>query len=242
MKFRVLGNFQIGRDELGYTIAAPKQRQLLALLLLNANAPVSPRTCFRELWSEYPPSSAATTLQTYIMNLRRALADSSGRARLVLDQAGYRLVVDPGELDLDVFDATVEQADASGDDGRTLQKLSAALDLWPGSMLSDITRGPVLSALVARHERRRIDVVYRRFDLMLELDRARPALPELKRAVEQYPADERLRRQLMLALASTGRRAESILQFRALSHYLHIEMRTEPSSATKDLELSLRRA
>ncbi|WP_139279804.1 AfsR/SARP family transcriptional regulator [Rhodococcoides yunnanense] len=238
MKFRVLGNFQIG-----HAIAAPKQRQLLALLLLNANTPVSPSTCFRELWSEHPPSSAATTVQTYIMNLRRALVDSTdNRQRVILDPGGYRLAVDAGELDLDVFDATVEQSHTIGDGIRALDKLDCALSLWPGAMLSDVAQGPVLSTLVARHERRRSEIVYQRFDMMLELDRARPALPELKRAVEQRPADERLRRQLMLALASTGRRAESILQFLALTDYLWLELKTEPETATIDLAHALRQS
>src|SRR5271155_252266 len=53
---------------------APKQRQVLALLALNAGRVVTVPTLVEELWGDCPPRSYATTLQTYILQLRNALA------------------------------------------------------------------------------------------------------------------------------------------------------------------------
>src|SRR5690242_6178329 len=55
------------------TPTAAKQRQVLALLALNAGQVVTVPTLIEELWGDSPPRSYSTTLQTYILQLRNAL-------------------------------------------------------------------------------------------------------------------------------------------------------------------------
>src|SRR5205823_14477910 len=80
-------------------LGGPKQRALLAMLLLHANEPVSRDRLTDGLWGEHPPATAAHTLDGYVSRLRKLL----GGDRLTRQAPGYRLRVEPGELDLELF-------------------------------------------------------------------------------------------------------------------------------------------
>src|SRR5690242_18389395 len=76
--------------------SAAKQRQVLALLALNAGRVVTVSTLIEELWGDNPPRSYSTTLQTYILQLRNALSaaapdDASARQALGTRHCGYLL-------------------------------------------------------------------------------------------------------------------------------------------------------
>ena len=58
MEFRVLGSLSVLDNGVDVTPTAPKQRQMLALLILNANRVVSIAQFTKELWGPAPPSSA----------------------------------------------------------------------------------------------------------------------------------------------------------------------------------------
>ncbi|NED81392.1 helix-turn-helix domain-containing protein, partial [Streptomyces sp. SID11233] len=60
--------------------SAAKPRKVLALLLLNPNKVVSTHAFQKELWGEHPPRSALTTLQTYILQVRKLLTQAAGGA------------------------------------------------------------------------------------------------------------------------------------------------------------------
>jgi DNA-binding SARP family transcriptional activator len=96
MHFRVLGPLQVVEDGRPLVLGGPKQRAVLALLLLEANRPVSKDRLMDGIWGEHPPASASETLDTYIYRLRRIV----GPDRLARRPAGYELRVDAGELDL----------------------------------------------------------------------------------------------------------------------------------------------
>ena len=75
---------------------AAKQREILALLALNAGRIVTVSTVIEELWGDHPPRSAATTLQTYIFHLRSSLAVDTPRKRVASEflrtrHSGYQL-------------------------------------------------------------------------------------------------------------------------------------------------------
>ena len=80
-------------------LGGPRQRAVLALLLLEANRVVSMDRLAEDIWGGHPPEGWATTLQTYVFHLRRAL--EPGRARgvagdvLVTRGRGYLLRVRP---------------------------------------------------------------------------------------------------------------------------------------------------
>ena len=74
MEFRVLGSLEVVKDDHPVALGAPKQRALLAVLLLHRGEPVSSDRLIDEIWGEQPPASANKIVQGYVSNLRRCSA------------------------------------------------------------------------------------------------------------------------------------------------------------------------
>ena len=79
-------------------LGGPRQRAVLALLLLEANRVVSLDRLAEDVWAGRPPEGWVTTVQIYVSHLRQAL--EPGRARgaagevLVTRGRGYLLRVE----------------------------------------------------------------------------------------------------------------------------------------------------
>ena len=132
MEFRVLGVVEALEDGLPFSLGGPKQRSVLAMLVLDANRVVSTDHLVDGLWGDDPPLRAAATLQVYVSNLRKVLEpDRSPRAEptVLLTQApGYVLAVDPaargrgiGEM---LLEAAVAEAARRGARKLTLRVLA----------------------------------------------------------------------------------------------------------------------
>jgi DNA-binding SARP family transcriptional activator len=150
MRFGILGPFEV-IDDHGRVVAlgGPKQRSVLAILLLHAGEVVSSERLIDELWGERAPASAANTLQVYVSKLCKALGDGM----LLTRGGGYVLQSDRGEVDVDRFLALLaagRRALQTGDPRGGGESLREALGLWRGPPLSDLGAG------VCHEHRRRL--------------------------------------------------------------------------------------
>ncbi|GAA3059598.1 hypothetical protein Aglo01_66080 [Actinokineospora globicatena] len=221
------------------TPSAPKQRQVLALLLVNANHVVPVRDVVTELWEYDPPRSAVAAVHNNVMLLRRALRDD----RIATTDQGYLLRTRAGELDLAEFADAVTSARAWLSEGRHAdagRRLRSALAVWGGPALVDVAVGPLLQAAVDRAERLRLEAVTARISVELVLGLHREVLGELAGLVHDHPADEGLIRLLMLALYRAGRQADAIALYTALRGRLSAEPalaadHPEPEARTAEL-------
>ncbi len=118
MEFRILGPLEVVADGKPLDVGGRKQRTLLAMLLIEANQVVSSDRLIDALWDEAPPETALKALQVYVSQLRKLV----GRERLETKAPGYRLRVEPHELDLGRFD----QLEKRG-------TFAHALSLWRGA-------------------------------------------------------------------------------------------------------------
>ena len=113
VQFRILGPLEVLDGQRRVELGRPKQRALLAVLLVHANQVVALDRLIEELWGEQPPAQATASLQAYVSNLRRVLEpDRPARTLprvLVTQPPGYRLVVAPGDLDAARFVALAEE-------------------------------------------------------------------------------------------------------------------------------------
>src|SRR5262249_24094195 len=100
MEFAVLGPIEVRIAGRTLPLGGPKQRALVALLLLNANEAVARDRLVDELWGERAPASAQRSLDTYVYRLRTLL----GSDRIERPPPGYLLHLEPGELDLARFE------------------------------------------------------------------------------------------------------------------------------------------
>ena len=212
-----------------------KQRALLAILLLHPNEAVSRDRLIDALWGENPPPSAHQSLDTYVSRLRRAL----GQDRLVRRPAGYMLVVEAGERDLDRFEellGAARESAAAGNAAGAAGKARTALELWRGPALADVLYEPFAAAEAGRLEERRLVALEERFDADLAAGNGPELVPELDALVRAHPFRERLLGQLMRALYRSGRQAEALAALQSARHRLADELGLEPGPQLRELE------
>ncbi|MGW2842062.1 AfsR/SARP family transcriptional regulator [Streptomyces sp. NPDC001493] len=264
MDIDLLGALAVREQGVSVTPTAPKPRQVLALLALNADQVVPAATVIEEVWGATPPRSARPILQNYVLQLRELIGaalrqaqsqfPSQGQARsddaaprsakdvLVTVPGGYLLRTGEGRSDVREFerltDAGYRAVDA-GDHQRAARRLSEALALWTGRALADVRTGPHLAPQVARLEESRLGVVEQRIDATLRLGRHRELLAELTALVSRYPTHERLCGQYMLALHRSGRRGEALSAYQRLRTTLVRDLGIEPSAALARVQRSI---
>src|ERR671931_186741 len=109
LEFRILGPLVVRVDGAVVPVGGPKQRALLALLLLSANRVVSRDRLIGELFAERSVVSADHALRNTVSRLRKVLAPSAeDEPRLVARAPGYLLRVELGELDLAVVEERID--------------------------------------------------------------------------------------------------------------------------------------
>ncbi|GIG63070.1 hypothetical protein Lfu02_74420 [Longispora fulva] len=249
MDFQVLGQLAVRSGTTTGRLTAPKPRKVLALLLVQANHIVPVETLSVELWGDEPPASALTTIQTYVLQIRRMLArltelSSAQIARDVLATAsdGYQFHVGPGQLDLHEFErltASGRRELSRGDYAEGSRQLGRALALWHDSALADVRVGPVLKVEVHRLEEERLAVWQQRIDAELRLDRHHAVLGELGSLAARHPLHEDLQAQYMVALCHAGRRTEALEAFHRLRTTLREDLGLEPSQRIHQLQHSI---
>jgi peptide/nickel transport system substrate-binding protein len=237
VEFTILGSIEARRDGRSVPLGGPKQRALLAILLLDANTPVSRDRLIEGLWGERQPPGAAQTLDSYLSKLRRAL----GPDRIVRRAPGYVLRVEPGELDLDRFERMVASAREAADGPTALRTLGQALAVWRGEALSDALAEPFAAEASRRLEERRLAALEERFDIEIALGRGPELIDELGTLVQEHPFRERLLGHLMLALYRSGRQADALDCLQRARHELAGDLGLEPGLQLRELERQILR-
>ncbi|MER6843882.1 AfsR/SARP family transcriptional regulator [Streptomyces platensis] len=224
---------------------ARKVRQILSLLLLHESHYVSIASLTYELWASEPPKSAITTVQTYIVQLRKLLAQVTGTStatvsKEVLQTSGtsYRLHLPTGSIDLHEYRRLLAAADGAHSCGREHEAVALwqqAERLWSGDALSDIEHGPLLQAEAASLQQSRTSVWDRRIEAQLCLGMHHHILGELAGMVHLRPFDERLHANFMLALYRSGNRGRALQVFQDLRRSMVEELGVEPSPRVQRL-------
>jgi DNA-binding SARP family transcriptional activator len=243
MEFRILGPLEVWEHGRVVALGGPKQRALLATLLLHANHVVSADRLIDELWGDQPPATADNLLQGYVSQLRRRLPirqdGRTPRQLLATRSPGYVLRVERSLLDLHRFEQLVEVARlamAEGAPQRAADALRKALALWRGPALGDVAVEGICRSEVAQLEERRITALEERIEADLRLGRHVDLTGELQALVAENPLRERLRAQLMFALYRSGRQAEALAVYRDARRVLTEELGLEPGPALQRLE------
>ncbi len=236
MSIELLGPLSFSLHHRPVVASAPKQRQVLALLALNVGRAVTVSTMVEELWGDTPPRSYATTLQTYILQIRNAImaaSDDDPDSRRLLSTRPYGYVLNQHycEIDTEVFHKGVQagrDAAEQGDYLRASALLSQALNLWRGPALVDVKVGRVLEIDVAALEEHRLGALERRVETDLALGRHSYLLAELTELTARHPLNENLCTLLMVALYRSGRAARAIQIFAHFRYVLFRELGIEP--------------
>lgn len=244
MEFRILGPLEVTDGPRTFDLPGGRARSLLALLVLRVGEAVSPDRLVDELWGDQPPPTVNTVLQGFVSRLRRLLEPrrSPGEAAMVLQTVagGYRLAVDPDDVDAHRFSRLLDDArQTSGVERARL--LDAALGLWRGPALADFTFEPFAQRPITALEEMRAAAIEDRIDAALELGRHGDLVAEIERQVAAHPFRERLRGQLMLALYRAGRQRDALAAYSDARHMLMEELGIEPGPALRGLEQAVLR-
>src|SRR5919198_560752 len=243
LEFRILGPLVVRVDGAPIRLGGPKQRALLALLLLSANRVVSRDRLIEELFPEQSVNSADHALRNHVSRLRKVLAPATGdEPRLIARAPGYLLRVEPGELDLEHFERLVaegREALAAGEPEAAAQSFRAAERLWEGRPLADLEFEPFARVEVERLEELRLAATEERIDAELALGRQLALVGEIEALSAEHPYRERFRAQLMLALYRSGRQAEGLEVYRRKRAPLNDELGLEPGVELQELERAI---
>ncbi|MEU7555708.1 AfsR/SARP family transcriptional regulator [Streptomyces sp. NPDC044571] len=252
MRIQVLGPLSAEVDGGSILPTARKPRQILTLLALYPGRVMPVPTLMEEIWGAEPPQSALTTLQTYILQLRRKLgiamgpggSGGAGAAKDVLAtrHGGYVLHIPPESVDVHLYEGLVargQDAFERGDDEAAAARLREALALWQGPALVDVHAGRVLEIEVTRLEESRLVTVERRIDADLRLGRHGELLAELAELTARHPEHEGLHSQAMVALYRSGRQAAALDGYRRLRARLIEDLGVEPSPQLQRLHQAM---
>ncbi|HEY4021564.1 MAG TPA: AfsR/SARP family transcriptional regulator [Pseudonocardiaceae bacterium] len=218
---------------------------MLSLLLLNDCRTVSTVVLMREIWEDGPPKSGPTTLQTYVLHLRRLFSRAFdvptaeiARDLLQTRSGGYAFMIESGHLDVHRFVRwrdLGDQALARQEDQVAVDAYQHALDEWYGPALTDVEYGPLMRAEVARLEQSRLTVTERKITIELRLGRHLDTLSELASLVVRHRFHEDLHAQFMLALHRSGNRSRALEVFNLLRSSMIAELGLEPSPKVQRL-------
>ncbi|MEZ0114942.1 DNA-binding SARP family transcriptional activator [Catenulispora sp. EB89] len=243
MEFGVLGPLFVHDGTREIPISSPRQRALLATLLLHAGSPVAADTLVEAVWDDIP-AGARSTLHTYVTRLRKAVGAEVAE-RIRTRGGSYVVEVREGELDLHRFAGLRDSARAAADSGdwsAAADRYRQAVAQFHGEPLADVPS----SLLHREHGQQlaedRLRALEQRIDADLELDRHADVVAELQTLVAVHPLREHFSACLMTALYRSGRRAEALACYQRARAALADELGIEPGAELRELHLRILRS
>ncbi|HLU57068.1 MAG TPA: BTAD domain-containing putative transcriptional regulator [Pseudonocardia sp.] len=228
LRFTVLGPVEAHQDGHAIDLGSPRQRNVLGALLIDVNNEVPTDELAIRIWGDDPPLRAAQTLQSYLSRLRSALPCEIHRG-----PGGYAVRVDEDAVDLHRFRRLTAGARGT-DDASAAALLSEALACWRGPLLAGLDT-PWAVRLRGETQLERLAAELDLVDVRLRRGEHASVLAELTALADEHPLDERIARQLLLALYRSGRQAEALRRYEEVRVRLADELGADPGPALQKL-------
>lgn len=246
MHFRLLGPLQVVHAGATVDVGGPKQRTVLALLLLARGRVVSVDRLIDAVWGDEPPASATASLQVYISNLRRALRDGSPVASPIVRQPpGYYLDVPAADaVDVTVFAAGCARAAAAVGRAWWTEALTVAdetLALWRGDLLSDLGDQDWVTQEAARVRELRTECLDHRITALLALGQVPTAVSAVAELRSAEPFSDRGVWLHMLAQYRSGRASEALEIYAGYARLLDEDLGLTPGVELRELQTAILR-
>ncbi|MEU0600920.1 AfsR/SARP family transcriptional regulator [Streptomyces sp. NPDC006393] len=230
-EFRLLGPVVVydGTTGTGIVPSGPKQRALLAALVIHAGERLSVDRLVEELWGDRPPSHAVNALHAHVARLRRLLP-APGHEWISTLPTGYLLRLGRASTDVDRFTRLSAQGRAAvpEDPCHATRLLGHALALWQGPALQDSRHGPLCTAEAERLEEQRLTTLEALYEASLNCGRHAEIICDLERLTAEHPLRERFHDLLMVALYRSGRQAEALGVYERARRQLVAALGIEP--------------
>jgi DNA-binding SARP family transcriptional activator len=243
LEFRLLGPLEASRDGVGVDLGPPKQRAVLAALLLAEGRVVSTDRLIGAVWAADPPPRAQSNVQVYVSKLRSLVhtAGSPG-TELVRRPPGYALVAP--HVDVSDFHRLLGEAVAAVADRRWsagVAAASAGIGLWRGPLLADLADEPWVAVEAAR-----LDEMYAQCSelwVTALMGRASvgEAISQSDRLIQAHPLRERSWWLRMMALHRAGRSPEALDAYSQFARQLDDQLGLQPGPDLQDLQTAILR-
>ncbi len=242
VRLRVLGPIEAEVAGRPVDPGGPRQRAVLALLLVGRGEVVSVDRMIEQLWRGEPPPRAIASLQAYVSNLRRLLEPHRPQrtpATLLVSRApGYALRLPADTVDAWRFEDLLHQAQrvAAGAPEKALDLLGEGLALWHGPAYAEVADEQWAAPEAARLGELRLVARELAVELTVRLGRATEAVPDAELLTHDQPLREEGWRLLALALWACGRQADALAAIRRARRTLADELGLDPGRALLELE------
>jgi SARP family transcriptional regulator, regulator of embCAB operon len=236
LRFGLLGPLLLTVADTPVALGTPKQRAILAMLLINRNRAVGTESLIDAAWDQSPATAARTSIHSYVSNLRRLLANAGANPYEVLASAppGYRLSIADGECDMDRFTtakAAGMKAAAAGRFDQASEQFSVALSEWRGPALEDLSTfafvEPFATALTEDYMLAQIA----RAEAEIACGRAGSIIGELESLAAKHPYREPLWAKLITAYYVAERQSDALAAYRRLKKVLADDLGIDPGPA-----------
>lgn len=240
VQIQVLGPMEASDQRGGIALGGPKQRAVLALLVIARGGVVSVDRLIDDLWHGEPPRRALAALQAYVSNLRRHLEPGRApraQAELLVSRApGYAVRLGAAQVDAWRFENLIEAAGTTADPVESRRLLGEALALWKGSAYAEFASAPWATVEIGRLEELRAVARIRHAEAALRCGDAENAVLLADALRRDLPLREDAWRILAHALYVAGRQGESLGVLREARSVLADELGLDPGPALAALE------
>jgi DNA-binding SARP family transcriptional activator len=221
-------------------LGAPKQRAVLAMLVVNRNRAVSVDSLIDAVWDQQPVPAARTSIHSYVSHLRRLIGSAGFDPSKVLASAppGYQLNVADADCDLGRFvtekNAGVHAA-AAGRFEDASSYLSAALAEWRGPFLDDLREFAFVDTFATALSEVKVAVQTALAEAEIACGRADAMIPRLEMLSAEHPYRERLWAQLMTAYYVAERQSDALNAYQRLKANLAENLGIDPGPTVRSL-------
>ncbi|CAM4226304.1 Transcriptional regulatory protein EmbR [Mycobacterium basiliense] len=240
LEFGLLGPLEMSIDGDLVSLGTPKQRAVLAMLVINRNRPVGVDALITALWEDWPPAGARASIHSYVSNLRKLLGGAGVDPRAVLAAAppGYRLSIPDNTCDLGRFIAEKTagvHAAAAGRFEEASRHLSAALREWRGPVLDDLRDFQFVDAFATALVEDKILAHTAKAEAEIACGRAAAVITELETLTVEHPYREPLWAQLITAYYLTDRQSDALGAYRRVKTTLAEDLGIDPGPTLRAL-------
>ena len=224
MDIRVLGGVQVGDGSAGL---GPRDRVVLAALVVRLGEVVAPEVLADALWDGEPPRSWSKVVQGCVVRLRRVL----GRAAIETHEQGYLLGVPVEAVDAARFERLVRRSRellALGEPDRVVYTADEALALWAGPPWPELETWEPARVEAERLGELHLTVEELRLEALLGTGRGKEAVAEAQARVAQAPLREHRWSLWALALYQVGRQGDALEALRRARRVLADELGVDP--------------
>lgn len=240
VQFSVLGPLEMKVRGALLPTGTPKQRAVLAMLVINLNRAVEMDALIDAAWPHRVPESARSTVHSYVYNLRQVISDAGIDPHKILASIapGYRLTVPDSHSDLGRFRAerlagmraaAVHQFDEAS------RRLTSALSEWRGPALKDLREFDFADTFAKALDEDKLTAHTALAEAEIACGRPSAVVGDLEALAAEHPYREPLWAQLIAAYYVAERQADALNAYRRLKSALSEDLGIDPGPTVQAL-------